>query len=87
MPLGLNKVDDWEDVFEGDGTTSTARQHPVSKTKTAPRFSEGPSFTLRDMLLKVGQDGMLGANGTFNFDLLEESEVDMGNDDSIFGGM
>lgn len=73
MPLGSRHLDEWEDVLEEAYATSTTRRRPVlSNTKPAPRFSEGPSFTLRDMLLKVGQDGMLGANGTFNFDLLRE---------------
>ena len=70
-PLASRQMDEWEDVLDQAEVLSTPRQ-PISNTKAAPRFSEGPSFTLRDMLLKVGQDGMLGANGTFNFDLLRE---------------
>jgi hypothetical protein len=69
-PLFSNNavMDDWEDI---DGTSSL-RHTKATKASTTPRFSEGPSFTLRDMLLKVGQEGMMGVNGTFNFDLLGE---------------
>jgi hypothetical protein len=37
---------------------------------TEDEYLDEPSFTLRDILLKVGQDGMLGVNGTFNIDLI-----------------
>jgi hypothetical protein len=76
-PLFSNHMDDWEDVLDGPESTSTVRR-PMFSTKAkalnviSPRFSEEPSFTLRDMLLKVGQDGILGISGAFNFDLLRK---------------
>jgi len=71
--LSSNPTDDWEDVLEVADSAATAQRQMLTTdpmTAFGPRFSEGPSFTLRDMLLKVGQDGLMGMNGTFNFDLL-----------------
>jgi hypothetical protein len=76
-PLFSNHMDEWEDILDGADSTSTVRR-PLFSTKAevlniaSPRFSEEPSFTLQDVLLKVGQDGILGINGAFNFDLLRK---------------
>lgn len=79
--------EEWEDVMNDPDGTSTLRRRNArmslgTSTRTsnagltAPRLSEeyyeGPSFTLHDMLLKAGRDGIQGANGTFNFNLLRE---------------
>jgi hypothetical protein len=63
----------------GTLTRTSARKSMAAATPRAglgPRMSEeyyeGPSFTLQDMLLRAGREGVQGANGTFNFDLLRE---------------
>jgi hypothetical protein len=58
----------WEDLVDGGAATSKPPKSKAKRTSDEP--FDGPSFTLHDILLKVGQDGLLGANGTFNLDLL-----------------
>ncbi|PVG04890.1 hypothetical protein CPB86DRAFT_721454 [Serendipita vermifera] len=73
-------VKGWEDLVGGHAATSKPPKSKAKRTSYEP--FDGPSFTLHDILLKAGQDGVLGANGTFNLDLLDEAEI-YGGDDSV----
>lgn len=57
------------------GRRKSSRQSGNLLAVAEDEYMDGPSFTLRDILLKVGQDGMLGANGTFNMDLIRKSHL------------
>ena len=59
-------TDDWDDVLEEPAKTPRMEEAGLNE----PSFINEPSFTLQDILLRVGQQGLMGANGTFNFDLL-----------------
>lgn len=80
-------VNEWEDIPEEPPVANSVQRPRGRPSESGFRrkstrrstvhfvddeFVEGPSLTLRDILLKVGQDGILGANGTFNFDLMRE---------------
>ncbi|KAG8840921.1 hypothetical protein FRB91_005521, partial [Serendipita sp. 411] len=87
--IGMTKhADGWEDEADEVNDNASANQ-PPAKAKTL-RFAdeeiiEEPSFTLQDILLRAGRDGMMGINGTFDVDLLYEPEMDVGEDSFLAG--
>lgn len=84
-PDGISEYDhvvsdaaEWDDVLEEE-QTKTPRKEDAGLNE--------PSFTLQDILLRVGQQGLMGANGTFNFDLLNGDDIDVEDDEESMLGL